>query len=169
MALIVEDGSQVTNSNSYSTRAEYIAYAASIGVTIADTVAADEQLIKAAGYIDNHEQNLSGVRVERDQSMAYPRSGLYISGWYWSTSEIPGDVKKCQLLYALSINDGEDLYNRTSSTNAPVKREKIEGAVEVEYSVNEKTLSSATKNLEADFILNKLLKSGGISVQLVRA
>jgi hypothetical protein len=39
MALVVETGAQVANSNSYVTRAEYIAYAASIGVTITDAVA----------------------------------------------------------------------------------------------------------------------------------
>ena len=42
MALIVEDGSQVSNSDSYVSRADYIAYAATLGTTITDADAATE-------------------------------------------------------------------------------------------------------------------------------
>ena len=167
MALIVEDGSQVTNSNSYVSRADYIAYTASIGVTITDDETADQQLVKAAEYIDGHEVNLIGTLVDRDQSMAFPRTDLFIQGWFWSSDEIPKQVKEAQMLYALDINSGEDLYNRSINENRPVTKERIEGVVDVTYAANAST--DLIKNSKADSVLSSLLKSGSMTVQLVRA
>lgn len=165
--MIVEDGSQVINSNSYVSRADYIAYAASIGVTIADDINADYQLIKAAEYIDSHEPQLKGTIVDRDQSMAYPRTDLYLEGWYWSSAEIPRQVILAQKMYALMLNDGEDLYNRSVNPNTTVKKERIEGAVEVEYAVGE--TQQLSKNSKADAIMNTLLKNNGLSMIMERA
>jgi hypothetical protein len=166
MALIVEDGSQVTSSNSYVSRADYIAYALDRGVTIADTSAADVQLLKAAEFIDEHEDNLKGWRVTRDQSMSFPRNNLYIDNWYWSSTEIPRQVTLCQMAYALDINSGIDIYNPPQNPNLFTKREKID-VIEVEYAVGDATGQKLSRTSTGESLLRSLLMNSGL--QLVRA
>ena len=168
MAVVVENGSQVANSDSYVSRADYIAYAASIGVTIADDENADYQLIKAAEYIDSHEPNLKGTLVDRDQSMAFPRTDLFIEGWSWSSTEIPRQVILAQKMYALMLNDGEDLYNRDLNPNTAVQKERIEGAIEVVYQHGNVT-QNLSKNSKADAIMATLLRNNGLSMIMERA
>ena len=164
MAVILEDGSQVSNSDSWVTRAAYIAYALTVGITVADNVTADQQLIKAAIFIATKENSLKGVLVDRDQSMVYPRSSLYINGFSWLSTEIPTTVKNCQMELALDINAGVDLYNLPKSESG-IKKEKIDGAVEVEYAIAEDQVSSrrsASKNY-----LSQLMVGGGLSIPIV--
>ena len=137
MAVIVEDGSVVANANSYVTRAEYIGYAAELGVTIPNDDAADVHLVKAANFINDQEIRLKGKKVSRDQSLAWPREGVEIEGWNWSSTEIPRQVLLCQLALALDINSGIDLWNRNKSADPVVKRKRVEGAVEIEYAVSD--------------------------------
>lgn len=170
MAIIVEDGSQVTNSNSYVTRAEYIAYAATLGTTITDDVTADEQLIESAIFIGNHESNLKGERVARDQSMAYPRTNLCIDGWYWNSDEIPRNVLLAQYAFALDLNAGIDLYNIPVNPNLIAKKERVEGAVSVELAVKDGGNQKATRTSTGDSLLASLLNQSGLmAVPLVRA
>ncbi len=166
--MIIEDGTQVTNSNSYSTRAEYIAYALSIGIAIADTDAADNELVKAAEYIGSFEQNLKGTIVARDQSMAYPRTDLEINGWHWSSTEIPKQVKDCQMMYALDINGGEDLFNRSVNPQTAIKKEKVD-IVEVEYQHNGNIAQTLNKTSKGDSLIDILLRSNSMSFTLVRS
>lgn len=165
MALIVEDGSIILNANSYVSRVDYIAYAASKGVTIADTEAADYELIKAAEFIDSHEPKLKGNRYSRDQSMAYPRTELYIEGWYWSYNEIPRNVILAQMSLAMDINSGSDLYNPETEKITTV--EKVEGAVEVHYAAPSKVVKTSIKTV-SNALLNSLMRNSGL-IQLVRS
>jgi len=171
MAVIVETGAGVANSNSYVSRADYIAYAATFGVTIADDTAADFQLVKAAQFIDEHEANMKGWRVARDQSMAFPRSGVVIEEWAWDSDEIPRQLELCQMSYALDINSGYDLWNRQVNPNLITTAERVEGAVSVQYAVNGgNTGQKATYTSKGDAFLAMLLKRNGLmSVQMVRA
>ena len=167
MAIVLEDGSQVSGSNTWVTRAEYIAYALTLGVTIADTSTADDQLIAAAIYVDSQEPRLKGYRVNRDQSMSYPRNGLYLEGFAWESDEIPTQVKLAQYNLALDINADIDIYNPPDRTDSTVKKEKIEGAVEVEYAVKEKD-SRMTKSL-SHIYMSILTNTQTLSIPLVMA
>lgn len=168
MAIIVEDGSIVDDADSYVSRADYIAYAATLGITIADVDATDSQLRKATQYIDQHEDNLKGVLVERDQPLAYPRGSLSINGWYWASDEIPRNVILCQMAYALDINAGFDPWNPDVNPNQVVKSERVEGAVAVVYAV--KDSKKLNRSSTADALLNSLLLNSGLySIALVRA
>ena len=166
MAVTIEDGSQVDGSNSYVTRAEYIAYALTLSITIADTSTADDQLIASAIFIDSQEPQLKGYRVNRDQSMAYPRNGLYLDGFVWASDEIPTQTKYAQLNLALDINADIDIYN-PDDVDSVVKREKIEGAVEVEYAVTEK--GTVTKQSLSNSYMNTLMNNQTMSIPLVMA
>lgn len=160
--MIIEDGSQIANSNSYVTRAAYIAYAATVGVTIADAVAADYELIKAAEYIDAHEANLKGCRVTREQSMAFPRYDVVIDGWSWLGTEIPTKLKQCQMEYALDVNAGIDIYNAPQNPGLITKSKRVEGAVAVTYAVGDMTGQKLTRTSKGDSYLYALLRNAGM-------
>ena len=169
MALIVEDGSIVTGADSYVSRADYIAYAAILGVTIASTDATDIQLRKAAQFINEHEGNLKGDRVERDQPMSFPRNGVVIDGWTWNGNEIPRQVTLAQMNIALDINAGYDPYNPAVNPGRATKREKVEGAVEVEY-MGEGKGQKLSRTSKADALLSSLLlRSGLFGINSIRA
>lgn len=170
MAVIVEDGSKVAGANSYVSRAAYIAYAATVGVTIPDTVASDVELIKAALYIDEHDNNLKGYRTARDQSMAFPRIGLLIESWYWSSSEIPRQVTLCQQNYAMDINAGRDLWNVPTNPNPVLSGFAVSGVYSESYATGAAAGQKLTRTSTGDALLAQLLKQNGLSaVQLVRA
>ena len=169
MALTTEDGSIVANSDTYVSRADYITYAVNRGITISDNAATDVQLLQAAEYIDRHEDNLKGDLVERDQSMAFPRSGLTIDGWYWGSDEIPRQVILCQLAFALDINAGMDLYNRPKNPNLIKKSTKID-VIETEYAVSDNNGQKLSRTSTGDALLASLLNNSGLtSISLVRA
>ena len=170
MTLIVETGAIVSGANTYSSRADYIAFALSLGVIVADDDAADVQLIKAAQFIGQHEANLKGDRVTRDQPMAFPRYGVVIDGWSWASTEIPRNVILCQLQTALDIKAGFDPWNPAANPSLIKKRTRVEGAVDVEYAVGENTGQKLSRTSTADALLKSLLhRSGLFSIPLVRA
>ena len=162
MSITVEDGTLVADANSYVSRADYIAYAASVGVTIADDADADIELIKAAQFIDSHEANLKGVRVERDQAMAFPRYGVTIDGWAWGEDEVPRAVILCQLNLAVDIHAGIDPFNPPPNPNRATKREKVEGAVEVEY-MGDGAGQKLGRDSRAQALLSSLLLRNGLT------
>lgn len=134
MALVIEDGS-LSNplADSFVSRVDYIAHAATLGITIADVDATDIELVKAAQFIAHHEGRLKGTLVDRDQPLPYPRADLVISGFEWAITEIPRQVILCQMAVALDIRAGIDPYNPPQNPTLAKKRVKVEGAVDIEY------------------------------------
>lgn len=168
MPLIIETGQIIPNADSYVTRAEYITYAASRGVTVADTEATDVTLRKAAQFIDSHEANLKGIKVDRDQPMAFPRSGVYIDGWFWNSEEIPRQVILAQLNIALDMEAGIDPYNPPVNPNRATIAERVEGAVSVQYA-NGGVAQKLGRTSTATALMNSLLRHSGLSIALERA
>jgi len=169
VAIVVEDGSIVTGANSYISRADYISWAASIGVTIASDTTADEELIKAASFIDQHEPNLQGTRTNRDNPMAFPRWGVFVNGWNWNSDEVPRQVILAQQAYALDIHNGIDLWNKGANANLIASEKRVEGAVSVKFAVSGSD-QKMTNTSTGDALLATLLKRSGLfSVDLRRA
>lgn len=166
--IIVEDGTIIDNANSYVTCTDYIAYAASKGVTIADDFDADTELVKAAEFIGAHEGNLKGDRVERDQPLAYPRKNLVLEGFEWKADEIPRQVILCQMALALDIHAGIDLYNPAPNPNRAAKREKVD-VIEVEYFGRAGGTKMSRDSTATALLATLLVRSGLMSIPLVRA
>jgi len=166
--IIVEDGTIVDNANSYVTRADYITYAASKGITITDDSDADVELVKAAEFIGAHEGNLKGDKVERDQPLAYPRKGIVLEGFVWGADEIPRQVILCQMALALDIHGGVDLYNPAPNPNRAAKREKVD-VIEVEYFGGAGGTKMSRDSTATALLATLLVRSGLMSIPLVRA
>lgn len=166
MALTVEDGSGVAGADSYISRADFITYAATLGITITDDATADTYLVKAAEYIDSHEENMLGIRAARDQAMAFPRVNLLINGWYWASDEIPTPVINAQKQYALDVYNGKDLWNRGANPNLAAVREKID-VIETQYAVVDGQAQELSYTSKGDAWLSQILEARGMT--LVRA
>ena len=149
--IIIEDGSQVENANSFVTDAEYQTYSALKGLTAADTEAQREiDLINAVDYITSKEGCMQGYRVSSTQSLLFPRTGVYLYGWVFPSTDIPSQLKNAQMEAAAS---GLTLLSNTTSNNA--KREKVD-VLEVEYNSGGKR---STVNLQrVNVFLTPLLK-----------
>lgn len=166
MTIIVEDGSIVANANSLVSEADYIAYLTTIGVTATGNT--EIQLIQAMEFINSLEPLLMGYKVQRDQPLSYPRTDVCIEGFYWSSNEIPRQAIDAQIALALDIENSIDLYNRPEPDNKIVKRERVEGAVEVEYATPTGGVGvKLSKSSRSMALVNLLKKNNGLF--LVRA
>ena len=157
--MILEDGSIMPGAVSYVSVEDFIAYAASIGITVPDDAQTEAQLIEAAQYIDRLEPRLKGMKVLRDQPLAYPRRDLVLEGWPWAEDEIPRQVILAQMALALDLRANVDLYNRDAVL--PVIKERVEGAVEIAYA-SPTTVSKLSRQSTATALLRGLMKSSGL-------
>ena len=162
MALIIEDGSIVSNANSFTTDAELVTYADARGFDLPATEAERDQLqILAVDYIFSVEPQMKGWRVSSTQELPYPRSGVSINGFTVPSDSIPKELKNAQMELAVQANISDLLINANVKN---VSKEKL-GDLEVEYFTSGSWASVRTDR--ADAYLDALLKSGG-GVRLVR-
>ena len=166
MALTLEDGSGVSGADTYITSADFVTYAATLGITIADDATCWAYLLKAAEYIDSHEANMQGVKTARDNAMAFPRTGVYVNGWYWASDEIPTCVIEAQKQFALDVYNGKDLWNRGGNPNIQPVREKID-VIETQYPVIQGRDQELSFTSKGDAFLALVLENRGI--RLVRS
>lgn len=159
MALIVEDGSIVSGANSYITESQLDTYATARGI---DLVHDEEVLVlKAMDYFESFSGQFKGSLVSRDQPLCFPRSNIEVEGWYWSSSEIPRQVINAVLALCLEINDGEDPFN-PSPADRPITRERIEGAIDVQYASSYDQPLKVAKTQASRTHINLLLKASGL-------
>ena len=150
----------------YVTDNDYTTYAAASGVTLPATSALRlQQLTKASRYIDTKENQFMGIRTERDQDYAFPRTGYFYHQYEYDVDEIPADLEKCQMELALDVNAGIDLYDRSFS--AQVTQKTVEGAVSVSYASPAATSPIRKQSVGMD-LLNGLCNKNGSSILLVR-
>lgn len=156
-AIIIEDGTGKTDSNSYASEAELTTYAADRGITITGTN--NILLIQAMDYIE--EQNFKGDKNTKEQALQWPRFNVWIDGFAINNDEIPQLLKDVQMEAALATDDGN---NPLASVDRETKREKIDMAVEVEYMDGARSIKF-NKALETK--LKRLLKVGSTSITTV--
>ena len=120
--LIIEDGSQVVNSNSYVTDLEYTDYAASKGLVVAATAELREvDLFAGIDYILGKESLLQGWRVSSTQAMTFPRVGVYLYGYSVESDTIPVNSKNAQM-EAAAYNTSGTLLSNSEVTNTQTEK-----------------------------------------------
>ena len=150
MAIIVEDGSIVAGANSYVSELTLTEYAAARGITI--TGATEALLINAMDYIES--QMFIGVKKTAAQNLQWPRSNVYVDGYYVEPTILPAELRSAQIAVALAIDAG----NGPLAVMTPgIKKEKVD-VIEIEYQDG-----GLTSNLDPKInaILKKLLVGGG--------
>jgi len=118
MTLIIEDGTTVSNANSYTTDAEFTAYAAERGITIPATEADRDILqVKAKDYIDG--LSFKGYRADpSNQYLSFPRTGVYAYDRTIASDEIPKEIKWSQMEAGIAAYTQDLLVNESKSNVA---------------------------------------------------
>ena len=150
MSLIIEDGSGLTNAESYIDLAYLQAYATKRGLDI--TGITETNIIKGQDYFESAYQ-FKGTKLVETQALAFPR---YIN----NEVVYPVRIKNAVCELAIKSKSNELL----ADTERATKREKV-GDIEIEYS--EYSKDETNYNFVYNLILPWLLGSG-ISGSLVR-
>lgn len=166
MAIVVETGAGVAGANSYRSLADIRGYALARGVTLSAVDATLEPMvIKAMDFLESFANRFVGAKVDRDQSLSWPRTGAWVDGWEYLADTLPLTLLDAEAALVMEVNAGGDPFNPPLAT-LPVIRERVEGAVEVEYSDPAgQTLAVATR--PSTRLINPLL--GNTQLFAVRA
>jgi len=133
MSLIVEDGTSKADAESYATAAELVSYAAKYGRTIPATEAEQEALLRRSADAMNG-MKWKGKKASADQALAFPRSGVEVDGEIKPSTLIPRQIQYGQMALAVEIH-ADDIDPPAQRTGAVI-RERVEGAVDVQYAEN---------------------------------
>lgn len=117
--LIIEDGTQITDANSFGSDSEYKAYALLRGLTVAATQPEREaDLIAAMDYIQSIEADLQGCRTSSTQELPFPRRNVLLNGWLIATDVIPKVLKNAQFELASYSTSADLMLNKEQSNLA---------------------------------------------------
>lgn len=157
--LIVEDGSGISDSNSYCDLDFALEYCVNHGYTSWIDMTEDEQkvyLIKGTSFVDNFYE-WKGYKRTSVQSLEFPRNGL-IDNNRTEILGIPNNLKKA-VIEAAFINYSSEVDNLFVSRdeNGAIKRQKVD-ELEVEYFGESETAEAEAEYKTTYQVLNKLLK-----------
>lgn len=156
ISIIVEDGSNVANANSYVNLADARTYAANRGqpLSAVDDDAAS-QLIQAMDYLETLEYK--GVPTY-DDALAWPRKEVYIGCKLLDSDAIPKNLRMAQIQLAMAINAGINIMPNTTAQDYVT--EETVGPITTKYA--DPTVVGSRPSLPAvDALLVGLLAGGG--------
>lgn len=133
MTLIVEDGTSKADAESYATAADLVSYAAKYGRTIPATEAEQEALLRRAADAMNV-MSWKGKKTSSGQALAFPRTGVEVDGEIKPSTLIPRQIQYGQMALAAEIH--ADDIDPPAQRQGAVIRERVEGAVDVQYAEN---------------------------------
>jgi hypothetical protein len=138
MALTIENGSIVAGADSFAAAAELVTYAANFGRTIPGTEAEQEALLRRA-YLQMDALPWKGELVSQAQTGSWPRYNVCRGGFVIASNTIPAQIKAGQMALAAEIH-ADDLDPPELRAGA-VTKERVEGAVDVQYGQAPKSLN----------------------------
>lgn len=162
MALIVEDGSKVSNAVSYQSVADLRTFAEARNITNLPYTALECEalLLKAMDALAEFSNRWQGEPTYSDQSLPWPRSGVYVSGLLVDSQALPYELKYAQLLLAIEANSS-DLQPNDDNKGAVLK-EKV-GPIEKVYETRGR-VSGVNTFSKPMAQINLLLKKGGFEI-----
>ena len=167
MALIPEDGSIVTDADTYAEATDLAAYAALRGITITAVEAEQEALlVKAMDYLARYRGQWKGNRVSDAQALDWPRSGVYVDNRLLPSDEIPRELFYAQISLAVAAESATLLPTAAAGEKGAIIEETVSGAVTLKYANPGRVLPVAA-DAYADALIAVLLKYSGL--QVIRA
>lgn len=148
ITLIVEDGSNVPDANSYASVATIRTYLSNRGVTLpADDDSVAAMIIQGMDYLATKACEYQGTRTYTDppQSLDWPRTGVVLNGLAFPEDQIPQQLIAALGQLVKAVNSGIDLMPSTTAADY-VTREKV-GPIETEYA--DPTLVGMSPSLSA--------------------
>lgn len=165
MALIIEDGTGKTDATSYVTLAEIRAYATERGVTTIPAVDADAEVlaIKAVDYLEAVRDKYKGYKAGETQALQWPREDVYIDGYYFSSTDIPQELKDAQCQLCIEAVT-EDL--QPNGGGRTITKEKVD-VIETEYAARG-AVADYTTFTKVEALLEPILTSAGQALSAIR-
>lgn len=162
MALIVEDGTGVSDANSYNSITEIRTYADLRGLSLPTEDTEVEVLaIQAMDYLESYRGKYQGSKLSPTQPLQFPRTGVVIDGYEFEPSPLPVLLKQAHAQATAEAYETDLLPNPGQS----VKKEKVD-VIEVEYA---EQLTSAVGFTKVENLIAPLLSgSNPFSVKTVR-
>lgn len=168
ISIIVENGTNVANANSYNSIIELRSFALNRGVelpSVDDKVAV--MAIKATDYLETKAEEYKGLPTYPDQSLQHPRTGVFIYGVEQPSNLIIKQLKTAHAMLVLAVNEGLSLLPNYSPQDYVI--EETVGPIKTKYSDPssvgiENTFTGVDKFLEP--LINKGLNS--FSIQTIR-
>lgn len=133
ITIIVEDGSNVTDANSYDSVANVRQYATNRGVTLPvseDAVAA--MIIKSMDYIEAKACEFMGTITYADQSLQWPRTDVEINCLAFPINAIPKQLTGALSQLVMAIHAGVDIMPNVSADDYII--EDTVGPITTKYS-----------------------------------
>ena len=157
MALIVENGTGLPNSDAYISLVDARAYAAAYGYTLpADDTLAEVSIRQGTQYIEMQESCFSGTRLTETQSLAWPRvNAVNAYGFKIAGDSIPVQLGYASVAAAAEFGLGTDV--RATDDGRAIASEEITGAVAVSYFNNGKTGGTVTITKALDALKSLLV------------
>ncbi len=166
MAIIVEDCvSGNPNANSYTTVENLRGYADLRGVDLTGMTDAECEvlLIKAMDYIEAKGDRFQGKKKNPEQPLQWPRLGVVVESMPVGSVSIPRELEYAQFALAVIAKDHDLQPNVLPNQRGAVVREKIEGAIEVEYD-RQGRASYVPAFAKPESLLKPLYKHGGLAL-----
>jgi hypothetical protein len=123
ITIIVEDGSEVTDANSFVSVQDVRDFAELRGI---DLTATDDDgvaawIINAGDYIAAEEPKFQGDRVTETQSLCFPRVGVKINGFDVASNAIPKHLTSAQCQLVIVQSRGLSLLPDVIATDYIIK------------------------------------------------
>lgn len=164
--LIVEDGSVVTDANTYADIATVDTYHDNLGQTDW-TGTADEKtaaILRAMRYLEN--LDWTGSKTAQSNPLSWPRSETYDrDGRLYASNIVPQSVVNALCEAALVELSNPGALRPSSTTGGQIKRQKVD-VIETEYF--ESFQSRQSFDAIDDELTGLVSGGGGVSVGLVR-
>ncbi|QLG93524.1 hypothetical protein HZF02_16855 [Pseudomonas yamanorum] len=130
MTLIIEDGTGKLDAESYASAEDLTRYAVKFGVVIpADAPAQEALLRRAALAMDG--LTWKGRKTNSEQGLSWPRREVLLDHEIKPDNYLPARIQYGQMALAAEIH--QDDIDPVEKRQGAVIRERVEGAVDVEY------------------------------------
>lgn len=130
MTLIIEDGTSKPDAESYASAEDLAMYAVKFGVTIPADVPAQEALLRRAALAMDG-MTWKGRKSNSEQALSWPRRGVELDYEIKPDNYLPARIQYGQMALAAEIHT--DDIDPVDQRQGAVIRERVEGAVDVEY------------------------------------
>jgi hypothetical protein len=130
MTLIIEDGTGKPDAESYASAEDLAMYAVKFGVIIPAEVPAQEALLRRAALAMDG-MTWKGRKSNSEQALSWPRRGVELDYEIKPDNYLPARIQYGQMALAAEIHT--DDIDPVDQRQGAVIRERVEGAVDVEY------------------------------------
>jgi hypothetical protein len=130
MTLIIEDGTGKPDAESYASAEDLAMYAVKFGVTIPEEVPAQEALLRRAALAMDG-MTWKGRKSNSEQALSWPRRSVELDYEIKPDNYLPARIQYGQMALAAEIHT--DDIDPVDQRQGAVIRERVEGAVDVEY------------------------------------